>query len=116
MYKAKFLSPMIPSFNILETSKFFIELLDFSIVMESPNYAILLKDGLTVHILPAGNHIGQMEFYLQVNDVDAIWNYIKDKVIGISVKGPFNQKYGMRELHIEIPHTQTLIFIGQEMN
>lgn len=116
MYKAKFLSPMIPSFNITETCKFFIELLDFSSVMESPNYAILLKDGLTIHILPAGNNIGQMEFYLEVNDIDGIWAYIKDKVIDISVKGPYNRKYGMRELHIEIPHTNTLIFIGQEMN
>lgn len=39
-YKALYLSPMIPSFNLSETSGFF-------------------KDNLTIHILPAGQDIGQ---------------------------------------------------------
>lgn len=115
MYKALFLSPMIPSFNMAETARFFKEILRFSAFMDTPEYAIYQKDNLTVHILPAGKDIGQMEFYLEVDDVDGLWISIKDKMNGLSVKAPFDRDYGMREIHIGIPHTNTLLFIGQEI-
>lgn len=115
MYKALFLSPMIPSFNMAETARFFKEILGFSAFMDTPEYAIYQKDNLTVHILPAGKDIGQMEFYLEVDDVDGLWISIKDKMNGLSVKAPFDRDYGMREIHIGIPHTNTLLFIGQEI-
>lgn len=83
--------------------------------MDTPEYAIYQKDNLTVHILPAGKDIGQMEFYLEVDDVDGLWISIKDKMNGLSVKAPFDRDYGMREIHIGIPHTNTLLFIGQEI-
>ena len=40
---------------------------------------------------------------------------VADKVAGLKVKEPFNQPYGMREVHVEIPATKTLLFIGQTM-
>jgi hypothetical protein len=61
-----------------------------------------VKDNLTIHILPAGQDIGQMEFYMEVDDIDGLWSLIKDKVTGLRVKEPFNREYGMRELHIHI--------------
>lgn len=115
MYKALFLSPMIPSFNMAETARFFKEILGFSAFMDTPGYAIYQKDNLTVHILPAGKDIGQMEFYLEVDDVDGLWTSIKDKMEGLSAKAPFDREYGMREIHIGIPQTNTLLFIGQEI-
>ena len=115
MYKAKYLSPMIPSFNIEKTVSFFTNLLDFKIGRDEKTYVILYKDHLTVHILRAGTDIGEMEFYFQVDDLDAVWNNMKDKLEGIKVKEPFNQDYGMREAHIIIPETKTLMFIGQEI-
>lgn len=69
-YKALYLSPMIPSFNLSETSRFFKDILNFSPVIENEAYIICQKDNLTIHILPAGNDIGQMEFYLEVDNVD----------------------------------------------
>jgi hypothetical protein len=48
-----------------------------------------------------------------VDNVDNVWASIKDKVKGLKVKEPFDREYGMREIHIEIPHTKTLLFIGQ---
>jgi len=113
MYKALFLSPMIPSFNISETSNFFCTILDFSVMMDSPGYMILQKDNLTIHILNAGEDIGQMEFYLEVDDLESLWKSMEDKIKGLKVKAPFNRDYGMREIHIEIPKTNTLLFIGQ---
>jgi hypothetical protein len=57
-YKALYLSPMIPSFNLSETSGFFKDTLGFSTVMENEAYIICQKDNLTIHILPVGQDIG----------------------------------------------------------
>lgn len=113
MYKALHLSPMIPSYNISETANFFKELLGFAIGRDEGNYAILHKDNLTIHILNAGTDIGEMEFYLEVDELDGLWESIKDKLAGIKVRAPFDREYGMREFHIIIPHTKTLLFVGQ---
>ena len=115
MYKALFLSPMIPSFNVRETVFFFQNLFGFDIKRDEKNYVILHKDNLAIHILNAGNDIGEMEFYLEVDDLDALWNSIKSRLEGIKVKQPFDREYGMREFHVIIPQTRTLLFVGQEM-
>lgn len=114
-YRALYLSPMIPSFDIPETVLFFKDLFQFQIGMESENYVILYKDNLTIHILRAGEDIGQMEFYLEVDNIDQLWTSIKDKVKGMKVREPFDREYGMRELHIAVPKTNTLMFVGQEI-
>lgn len=116
VYKAKFLSPMIPSYNIEETVSFFKELFSFEIRMNEKTYAILHKDNLTVHILRAGADIGEMEFYLDVDDLEQVWDQVKDKLSGIKFKEPFDREYGMREFHVIIPQTKTLMFIGQAIN
>lgn len=115
MYKALYLSPMIPSFNLGETGRFFRDVLGFSAMMDIPAYAIYAKDNLTIHLLPAGKDIGQMEFYLEVNDVDTLWDAIKDQLNNLQVKAPFDREYGMREMHIAVPETKTLLFIGEEV-
>ena len=106
---------MIPSTNLVETASFFKEALDFSIVMANEVYVVCQKDKLTIHILRAGQDIGEMELYLEVDNVDTLWSTIKDKVRGIKCKPPFDQEYGMREIHICIPHTKALLFIGQKV-
>ena len=107
------ISPMIPSFNMPETARFFREALGFAALMDTPEYAIYQKDNLTIHILPAGKEIGQMELYMEVDDVDGLWASIEDKVQRLKVRAPFDRDYGMREVHIEVPQTNTLLFIGQ---
>jgi len=115
MYKALYLSPMIPSYNIRETSKFFKDVFSFTAAREEDGYAILYKDNQTIHLLNAGD-IGEMEFYLEVNDIDSLWETIKDKLDGIKTRAPFDREYGMREFHVIIPHTKTLMFVGQALN
>jgi hypothetical protein len=116
VYKAKYVSPMIPSFNIDETVSFFINLLDFKVRRDDKTYVILYKDNSTVHILRAGSDIGEMEFYFEVDDIEKVWDNMKSKLDGIKFKAPFDQEYGMREVHIIIPETKTLMFIGQAIN
>lgn len=113
MYKALYLSPMIPSYNVTATANFFVELFDFKAAMGGEDYAILYKDNLTIHILTAGTDIGEMEFYLEVDAVHTIWESIQDRLQNIKARPPFNREYGMREFHIIIPHTKTLMFVGQ---
>lgn len=115
MYKALYLSPMIPSFSVGETVSFFKELLLIETVLESEGYAVLQKDDKTVHILNAGEDIGQMEFYLEVDNIDAIWKSLKDKLTDVKHKPPFDREYGMREIHIAVPFTNTLLFLGQSI-
>jgi hypothetical protein len=107
---------MVPSFNIEGTRDFFIKILQFNSVVDLENYVIIGKDDLTIHLLKAGKDIGQMEFYLEVDDIDTLWESIKNKLEGIKVREPFDREYGMREIHIGIPHTNALLFIGQDIN
>lgn len=115
MYKALHLSPMVPSCNLKETVLFFVSILDFKIILEHDGYSIVEKDGLTIHILRAGDDIGEMEFYLEVDNVDVLWNNIKNKVNGLKFKEPFNRDYSMREVHIIVPQTKALLFIGSQI-
>jgi catechol 2,3-dioxygenase-like lactoylglutathione lyase family enzyme len=116
MYKAKFISPMIPSHDMKKTADFFKDILGFDSVMDTESYSICIKDNLTIPILPAGANIGEMEFYIEVDDVQGLWTAIKEKVKDIKHREPFDREYGMREIHIEIPCTSTLLFIGQVIN
>jgi hypothetical protein len=62
-YQALYLSPMIPSFSLKETVNFFKSVLDFTPILDTETYAVYQKNNLTIHILRAGEHIGEMEFY-----------------------------------------------------
>ena len=104
---------MIPSYNIKATINFFVELLGFKVIMDVESYGIVQKDNHLIHILNAGADIGEMEFYLEVDEIDKLWESIKNKLADIKVKAPFDREYGMREFHIIIPHTKTLLFVGQ---
>ena len=52
---------------------------------------------------------------MEVDDINKLWASIKDKLTSLKVREPFNQDYGMREIHIGIPETKTLLLIGQEI-
>jgi len=104
---------MIPSFNIKKTVSFFADILEFKIRRDDITYVVLEKDNVMVHILRAGADIGEMEFYLEVDDIEKVWGTMKDKVAGMKVKAPFDREYGMREAHVIVPETKTLMFIGQ---
>jgi hypothetical protein len=113
MYKALYLSPMVPSYNIRETLNFFVALFNFKVARDEGSYVIIYKDNHLIHILEAGTYIGEMEFYLEVDAIDSLWETVKDKMGGTKVRPPFDREYGMREFHVIIPHTKTLMFVGQ---
>jgi len=113
MYQARHLSPIIPSYNLPRTVSFFLDQLGFQIGRAEETYYILYKDQATIHIQRAGVDIGEMAVYLEVDDLDPIWDGMKDRLGELQAKAPFNQPYGMREIHVIVPETKTLLFIGQ---
>ena len=111
-YHAITLSPIIPSTDLTATTNFLVRVLGFSIEREEHNYVILHKTPSTLHIQRAGEGVGEMALYLEVDEVDALWEQIKDQLRDVRVKAPFDQPYGMREIHIILPATNALLFIG----
>ena len=107
---------MIPSFDMGKTVSFFRDVLKFEMLRDDKTYVILQKDDQTIHILRAGTNIGEMEIYLEVDDLQSVWDHLKDNLDGIKFKGPFDQPYGMREIHLILPMTKTLLFIGQAIS
>ena len=112
-YKTLRVSPMIPSFDVPATATFFIELFGFKTFRDDGNYRILYKDDCTIHIERAGTDIGEMEFYLEVDDINGLWANMGGRLGDIKVRPPFDRDYGMREFHVIVPHTKTLMFVGQ---
>lgn len=112
---AKSLSPMVPSYDLGATAEFFRNSLGFSAVLQSDGYAVLVREGASLHLLPAGDDIGQMEMYLEVDDVDVAWAAMQPHTGGLRTRGPFDREYGMREVHVEVPHTKCLLFVGHAL-
>lgn len=113
MPKALYLSPIIPSFDVDQSLAFFTDLLGFTVTFQGGGYGICEKDGLSIHFKPAVPDIGEVEVYLEVDDVDALWAGMKDKIGDLRHKAPFDQPYKMREAHIDVPATRCLLYLGQ---
>ena len=108
--------PHIPSKNMKESISFMVETFGFEPINNNEHYAELYLSNQTLGILQAQGEPNQQSIYLCVNDVDALWSKIKSKLEKAKPKAPFNQKYGMREIHLVIPGTNTLLFIGSPIN
>ncbi len=115
MFKAIHVSPMVPSYDVRHTIHFFEDIFGFAIFVGDENYAVLKKDDVLIHIIRAGD-IGEMSFYLELDDIDEWWTYAEEKLKDLEVRPPFDREYGMREAHINIPNTKTQLFVGQPIN
>lgn len=113
MVKILHICPMVPSFDTQVSLDFFVNCLGFQVTFQEGDYAICSKDSQSVHFLPAGENIGQMEFYLEIEGIDELWESLRHQVSNLKHKAPFDQPYGMREIHMEVPKTNCLLFIGQ---
>lgn len=106
------ISPMVPTTDSAASVAFLENALGFTTKDFGDGYAICSRDGFQVHFLPAGADVGQMEFYVEVSDTDAVWTSMEPHVGGLKCKPPFDQPYGMREIHVELPATKCLMFLG----
>jgi len=107
------ITPHIPSSDKDETISFLVDILGFSFENHSEYYYSELHSGN--HVLGVQASQGepnQQSIYLRVKDIDALWESINGKSESFRCHAPFDRDYGMREIHVVIPATETLLFIG----
>lgn len=115
------LTPMIWTEQIHETIDFYTKLLGFTCheYNEEWGWATLGKDDVGIMVAKPNSHTSFEKpvftgtFYFSVDNVDELWNQLKDKVkIGYEIE---NFEYGMRDFAIYDNNGYMLQF-GQEIN
>ncbi len=114
MYQVTRLSPMLPSRDIAITRDFFCDVLKFSAVINAEEYCVVAMGDYEIHIQKASGEISQMSFYMTVDNLDSVWSLFQGNTDDLNIRPPFTQPYGMRELHVVVPETEALMFIGQK--
>lgn len=59
--------------------------------------------------------MGLLEFYSEVDDLDALWNSMKYNLEGIKIVRTLDRGLWCMEVQIGIPHTLALMSSGQEI-
>ena len=118
-HKLKRVSPMLAVADIDETLEFYVTVLGFNVAMKSPGYAIVERDGATIHFMKAADESvlaavsGHTEIYLEVDDITPLWQQVRAFKGKYEIRGLVVQPYGMTEFHIGDPN-QCLVFVGQK--
>ncbi len=107
--------PHIPSKNMGKTIDFMVIVFGFKSSSYIEHYSELSLGNNVLGILASEGEPNQQSIYLKVSDVDIWWANAKSKLKNIETKTPFDQAYGMREVHLVIPETNTLLFIGSKL-
>lgn len=116
--KLENLIPMLWVNNLDDTIRFYVDLLGFDCTNRLEGWASLKKDAVELMISLPNEHEAferlqfTGSFYFHPDDVDAIWNQVKDKA---SVVYPIeNFPYGMREFAIR-DNTGYILQFGQSI-
>ena len=114
----KRISPMLATDNMEETILFYETLLGFKPIMKSPEYAVIERDGLTIHLQKAADEATMKcmrehtEIYIEVSDIHDLWEHVKTFKSRYRIRDLFDREYGMTEFHIADPHG-CLVFVGE---
>jgi predicted enzyme related to lactoylglutathione lyase len=117
-YIAKKISPMLAVASMEETLAFYHDVLGFKATMSSPEYAIVERNGQTVHFMKAASEEvmrcvrGHTEIYIEVTDIASLWEHAKTFKDRYKIRDLFDRDYGMTEFHIEDPNG-CLVFVGE---
>ncbi|HEX4141590.1 MAG TPA: VOC family protein [Candidatus Methylacidiphilales bacterium] len=117
--KVKRISPMLAVANMDETVAFYCDVLGFSAVKKFPEYAIVDRDGATIHFMLAADESvlkavrGHTEIYLEVENITALWTHVQKFKGQYRIRDLFDQPYGMTEFHVADPN-ECLVFVGQK--
>ena len=114
----KRISPMLASDNMEETILFYQTVLGFNPIMKSPGYAIVERDGLTIHLQKAADEATMKcmrehtEIYIEVSGIHDLWEHVKTFKSRYRIRDLFDREYGMTEFHIADPHG-CVVFVGE---
>src|ERR1700740_2889325 len=105
-YTARKISPMLAAADMEETLAFYRDVLGFTATLKSPEYSIIERDGLTIHIMKAASEEvtrcvrDHTEIYIEVSDIDSLWEHVKTFKDRYRIRDLFDREYGMTEFHI----------------
>lgn len=115
------ITPFVPCSDLQNQIRFYTQILGFTVGFSADNYAFLRCDHIAIRLVEVFKDIDlkaaerQGSFYIDVDDIDALYESIKDKLQTLDsdrVKAPFNQDYGQREFHV-FDEDCTLVYFGQ---
>ncbi len=117
------LIPILIVRDMAEAIAFYTRLLDFDLAVtlpeDAPFYAILRRgpDELHLNLTPDGTRFGHCSAIMVCDDVDALFASFKARGLPPSTNGdspvhdgPLDQTWGTREVYIDDPSGNTLIF------
>lgn len=110
---------MLAAADLEETLAFYTEVLGFTVGMKSEEYAIVVKDGATIHFMKAADESvmaavrGHAEIYLEVEDIQPLWAHVQTFRGRFKMTELSDRPYGMTEFHLSDPN-DCLVFVGQE--
>jgi catechol 2,3-dioxygenase-like lactoylglutathione lyase family enzyme len=119
MTHVKRISPMLAVADIDETVGFYCDVLGFSVAKKFSGYAIVERDGATIHFMPAADESvlravrGHTEIYIEVDDIATLWAQVQTFKDKYPIRELVEQPYGMTEFHIGDPN-DCLVFVGQK--
>jgi catechol 2,3-dioxygenase-like lactoylglutathione lyase family enzyme len=117
-YTAKKISPMLAVADMTETLAFYRDILGFNPMMKSAEYAIVERDGRTIHFMKATSEEvmncvrGHSEIYIEVSNIASLWEHVKTFKDCYRIRDLFAREYGMTEFHVEDPNG-CLVFVGE---
>jgi len=115
---AKRISPMLAVAEMEETIAFYQNVLGFVPTLKSPEYAIVERDGQSIHFMKAVSEEvmkcvrGHTEIYIEVVGIHPLWEHVKTFKDRYKVRELFDTEYGMTEFHIGDPN-ECLVFVGE---
>ncbi|HEX8818267.1 MAG TPA: VOC family protein [Terriglobales bacterium] len=115
---AKRISPMLATDRMEETLAFYENVLGFHRMLENGGYAIVERDGQTIHFQKADSEEvmrcvrGHTEIYIEVTGIEALWEQVKTFKDRYRIRDLFAREYGMTEFHIHDPNG-CLVFVGE---
>ena len=113
------ITPFMHVRKLSDAKAFLVDLLGFQIVFEQPGYAYLQRENAAIRVLEsddndkAGGGNRAFRYYVDVEDVDAIYRELKPKLDRLppgDVHGPADKPYGQRELCILAPDGDLFVF------
>ncbi len=112
------ISPMLLAADVDQTVAFYRDVLGFTPTMHTPGYAIVERDGRTIHVKPSWSDEAlaaartHTEIYIEVRGILALWDHVKQFRGRFKIRDLFDQPYGMTEFHIHDPNRCT-VFVGE---
>ncbi len=116
--KVRRISPMLAVAEMATTIAFYREVLAFETMLETEEYSILERDGMTIHLMLAESPEvlrcvrGHTEIYVEVVGIAELWEHVQGFRERYRMRELFAREYGMTEFHVEDPNG-CLVFVGE---